>query len=91
MEDTRLDERWLIREMENDLQPLRILLGISSRDMGLMMGMTEDDYRAIEVGEAVMGWDMFLSLLFFFKYNSKTGDVVEALGTKGADEDHSIA
>ena len=27
-----------------------------------------------------MGWDVFLSLLFLFKYNSKTDGVVDALG-----------
>ena len=76
----RLDERWLIKEMENDLRPLRNILGISSYEMGAVMGISEDDYKAIEAGEAVMDWDLFLSLLFFFKYNSKTESVVDALG-----------
>ena len=76
----RLDERWLIKEMENDLLPLRRIIGVSSKDMGTLMGISEEDYEAIEAGEAVMDWDMFLSFLFFFKYNSKTESVVDALG-----------
>ncbi len=27
-----------------------------------------------------MDWDIFLALLFFFKYNNKTESVVDALG-----------
>ena len=76
----RLDERWLIKEMENDLLSLRRIIGVSSKDMGTLMGISEEDYEAIEAGEAVMDWDMFLSFLFFFKYNSKTESVVDALG-----------
>ena len=76
----KVDERWLIREMENDLRPLRDILGISSCDMGVVMDIPEDTYMAIEAGEAAMDWDMFMSLLFFFRYNSKTEKVVEALG-----------
>ncbi len=76
----RLDERWLLKEMENDLLSLRSILGISTSDMGNMMGVSEEDYRAMEAGEASMGWDVFLSLLFMFKYNSRTEPLVEALG-----------
>ena len=76
----RVDERWLIKEMENDLLSLRNILGISAYDMGTVMGMQEKDYKAIEAGEIGMDWDMFLSFLFFFKYNSKTEPIVDALG-----------
>ena len=76
----RLDERWLIKEMENDLLSLRRLLGISSREMGIMMGVSEEEYEAIEAGEAVMDWDMFLAFLFLFRYNSRTEPIVDALG-----------
>lgn len=76
----KVDERWLIKEMENDLLSLRHILGISCREMGQVLGIGEEDYRAIEAGEAGMDWDMFLSFLFFFKYNSKTEPIVEALG-----------
>ena len=76
----RLDERWLLKEMENDLLSLRNILGISTYDMGNLMGVSEEDYKAMEAGEASMGWDVFLSLLFLFKYNSRTEPVVDALG-----------
>ena len=76
----KVDERWLIKEMENDLLSLRHILGISCWDMGQVLGIGKEDYRAIEAGEAGMDWDMFLSFLFFFKYNSKTEPLVEALG-----------
>lgn len=77
---TKVDERWLIKEMENDLKSLRWLIGLSSRELGSMMGLSERDYEAIEAGEAAMDWDMFLAFLFLFKYNSKTEPIVEALG-----------
>ena len=32
------------------------------------------------VSKSGLDWDVFLSLLFFFKYNSKTGKVIDALG-----------
>ena len=76
----KVDERWLIKEMENDLSALRSILGISSRDMAHMMGISEENYVAVEAGEQSMEWNVFLSLLFLFKYNSKTEGVVDALG-----------
>ncbi len=76
----KVDERWLLKEMENDLSALRSILGISSADMGLMMGITSENYSAIEAGEAAMDWSVFMGLLFLFKYNSKTESVVDALG-----------
>ena len=45
-----------------------------------MMGISEENYVAVEAGEQSMEWNVFLSLLFLFKYNSKTEGVVDALG-----------
>ncbi len=75
-----VDERWLIKEMTNDLLTLRSILGLDKREMGSVVALTKEEYDALESGEVSMEWDMFLSLLFFFKYNSKTEKVVEALG-----------
>ena len=76
----KVDERWLMKEMENDLLALRSILGISSADMGLLMGIDAEAYKAIEAGEATMDWSVFMGFLFIFKYNSKTENVVDALG-----------
>ena len=75
-----LDEKWLLKEMENDLAALRSILGISGSDMGQLMAISEDEYMALEAGETTMDWNAFLALLFVFKYNSKTEGVVDALG-----------
>ena len=80
VEVAKVDERWLMKEMENDLLALRSILGISSSDMGLLMGIDAEAYKAIEDGEAAMDWSVFMGFLFIFKYNSKTEKVVDALG-----------
>ena len=75
-----LDEKWLIREMENDLESLRKLLGLSGNDMGKLLGLEEKEYLAMEAGEDAMDWNSFLALLFFFRYNRRTEPVVKVLG-----------
>ncbi len=76
----QIDEKWLLKEMEHDLKPLRGILGLSAEDMGQMLDCSSEDYLALEEGEEALDWSEFLSLLFFFRYNSKTEAVVEALG-----------
>lgn len=76
----KLDEKWLIREMENDLESLRKLLGLSGSDMGKLLGLEEREYLAMEAGEDSMDWNSFLALLFFFRYNRRTEPVVKVLG-----------
>ena len=75
-----VDERWLMKEMVFDLPALRKLIGISAEELGAVMNLNEEQYREVEEGELPMDWSMFLSLLFFFSCNSKTNDVVNALG-----------
>ena len=75
-----LNEKWLIKEMENDLASLRKLLGISESEMGQIIGYDEDEYSALEAGEVALDWNDFMALLFVFKFNQKTEGVVDALG-----------
>lgn len=77
---SKLDEKWLIKEMENDLKSLRGILGMTVGDMAEIIGLSENDYLALEAGEKAMDWDYFMSFLFIFRYNRKTEAVVEALG-----------
>ncbi len=78
--DLSLNEKWLVKEMENDLASLRKLLGISESEMGLIIGYDEDEYSALEAGEVGLDWNDFMALLFVFKFNRKTEGVVDALG-----------
>lgn len=75
-----VDEKWLIKEMENDLESLRKIIGITGEEMGMMLDMSENDYNALESGEENMNWTQFISLLFFFRCNMKTAPLVEVLG-----------
>lgn len=77
---SEINEKWLIKEMENDLSSLRGILGLSGEEMGQMLGVSEGEYLALESGEMPLDWHDFMSLLFFFRYNAKTEGVVDALG-----------
>ena len=74
-----LDERWLFEEMENDLKPLRLLIGMEEGELGELLGLSKKAYISLERGDT-LDWNTYLSLLFLFSYNRKTEGVVESLG-----------
>lgn len=78
--DGAVDKEWLIEEMKRDLQPMRLLLGLSLGDMGSILGVSEATYRSYENGSKELSWDQYMALLFLFHYNGRTMDVSEALG-----------
>jgi integrase len=75
-----VDSEWLRQEMANDLAALRMLLGLSPKEVSEIVGMSEALYRDVETGRRKLTWNRYLSILFFFHYNPKTSNVVEALG-----------
>ena len=75
-----LDKGWLRTEMARDLDPLRRLAGLSAKETGEILGVSEAVYRNIEDGRRSLGWQEFLALLFLFRFNPRTGAVVDVLG-----------
>lgn len=75
-----LDISWLTDEMVRDLVPLRLLLGVSQDEMGKMLGVSESELQSIEAGKQSISWDQYLTMLFIFHYNGRTGGIVENLG-----------
>ena len=75
-----VDITWLRDEMVRDLVPLRMLIGLSQSEMGKMLGVTEHEVQGIESGTQPMSWDQYLTMLFIFHYNGRTGGIVENLG-----------
>ena len=74
------DREWLVAEMSVDLAPLRILVGLSAKEMGEILEISEKQYRSLETGSRRLAWEEFLTLLFMFHYNERTCSVVDSLG-----------
>ena len=45
-------------------------LGISQQALGEKIGVSRQTVSSIERGEYQMGWDLFLSIIYFLKVNS---------------------
>ena len=75
-----VDIGWLTDEMARDLAALRLLLGVSIDEMGEILGVSGNIYKNLEAGRQEISWNQYLTLLFMFHYNNKTGVVVDSLG-----------
>ena len=75
-----LDISWLTDEMVKDLVPLRLLIGVSQDEMSKMLGVSENELQSIEAGKQSISWDQYLTMLFIFHYNGRTGGIVDNLG-----------
>ena len=76
----RLDRAWLMDEMARDMAPLRLLLGLTTDEMGKILGLSESTYKSIESGKREISWDQYMALLFIFRYNDRTAPVTDTLG-----------
>ena len=63
-----------------DLASLRMLLGASPDEMGEILGVSKTIYRSMESGKRELSWNQYLTLLFMFHFNNRTGLVVDGLG-----------
>lgn len=75
-----LDKVWLTDEMMKDLPALRLLIGMTQEEAASILGVSAETYENIENGKQELSWSEYLTLLFLFRYNSKTEPVVDALG-----------
>ena len=76
----RLNRKWLMEEMSRDMAPLRMLLGLSADEMGELLGVSASTYKSLEAGKKEVSWDLYLALLFLFRFNDRTSAVVDTLG-----------
>ena len=69
-----------IDKLAENLSMLRAKAGVTQGDVADRIGIARQTYSAIECGRSRMSWNTFMSLIFFFKENKKTKDVIELLG-----------
>mgnify|MGYP004562203621 CR=1 FL=1 len=69
-----------IDKLAENLSMLRAKAGVTQGDVADRIGIARQTYSAIECGRSRMSWNTFMSLMFFFKENEKTKDVIELLG-----------
>jgi hypothetical protein len=51
-----MDTTWLTDEMTRDLEPLRLLVGLSHDEICTLLGISEDMYNEMENGRHGMTW-----------------------------------
>ena len=59
---------------------LRAKTGASQAEIAEVIGIARQTYSAIESGRKNMSWNTFMSLILFFKENTKTRDILNILG-----------
>ena len=69
-----------IDKLAENLSMLRAKAGVTQGDVADRIGIARQTYSAIECGRNKMSWNTFMSLIFFFKENKKTKDVIKLLG-----------
>lgn len=69
-----------IDKLTENLSMLRAKVGVTQGDVADRIGIARQTYSAIECGRSRMSWNTFMSLIFFFKENEKTKDIIELLG-----------
>ena len=78
--ENRLNRKWLMDEMTRDMASLRMLLGVSTEEMSNLLGISNSAYKSFETGRKEISWDLYMALLFIFRYNDRTASVADALG-----------
>ena len=48
--------------------------------MGRILGVSVSIYKNMEAGRREITWDQYIALLFVFRYNGRTEEVVDTLG-----------
>ena len=80
-EDEKLSFRQgYIMKLTDNLAMLRAKAGVSQSDVADVIGIARQTYSNLETGKKTMTWNMFLSLILFFKENDETKTVIRLLG-----------
>ena len=67
-------------KLTDNLAMLRAKVGASQSDIADVIGIARQTYSNLETGKKIMTWNMFLSLILFFKENDETSNVIRLLG-----------
>lgn len=70
----------LIKAMTDNLEMLRVRLGLTQAQLAEMIGIGRHTYMAIENKKSKMPWHIFLSLLMVFTKNKSTDILLESAG-----------
>ncbi len=65
-----------IAVLTEELPLLRMKAGISQDELSALIGVSRQTYGAIERKDRVMGWNTYLSLIFFLDNNESTHDEI---------------
>ena len=70
----------LIERLLNELQVLRIKLGLSQDDIAALLGISRQTYSSIETRRRKMSWSVYLSLILIFDCNDQTHSIIRKEG-----------
>lgn len=76
---TTEERKKYVAELKANLPLLRLKAGISQDELAGVIGVSRQTYGAIERGDRPMGWNTYLSLIFFFDNQSETHSLVRAM------------
>ena len=91
---TTSQERWNITDEQRDklisglvpeLKTLRVKANITQDDLAKVIGLSRQTYCQIENGNKGMSWNVYLSLIFFFRSIEETSKLMDALGVYPTD------
>lgn len=68
-----------ILNLTDNLPMLRAKAGVTQEDVADRIGIARQTYSAIECKRKSMSWSNFMSLIFFFKENTQTAEIVRLL------------
>lgn len=85
---TSVKERWslskkrkeeLISELTPELRMLRVKADMTQEELANIIGLSRQTYSQIELGNKVMSWNTYLSLLFFYRSVESTARLLLVL------------
>lgn len=76
---TVAEKRMYIEKLTSQLTLLRTKADVSQEDLAGVIGVSRQTYGAIERRSRKMTWNMYLSLILFFDYNSKTHNMIRSI------------
>jgi len=83
LDDNR--KKQLIDILTNELKVLRAKAEISQQELADRMGVSRQTYGMIETKRQQMTWNHFMTLLFLFKSNNGTADIIYRIGAYPSD------
>ena len=68
-----------IDKLAENLSMLRAKAGVTQGEVADRIGIARQTYSALECGKNKMSWNIFMSLILFFKENTQTKEVIKIL------------